>query len=374
MLSAHQYLQENDIILESDTGDIVLNEIYFGVIPQLLVIEDLFDKLKNSYKKMNINNLKEYRKLINDPILKKIGLQLCDAFGFKNVYITIDKRECMNAYTIGIPVDKKGNTYDEKEVPFEYDKLVGTVKMTNGGFKFDSRKFGFNMLACLTYGILFKSPITTKELIAVLLHEIGHTFSKVIYNHKLLTGRVDEKFADNFAAMYGYAEHLVSAFSKMSMDYGDIERVIKQVPILGAIVGINRTFNSIVGLTLINDPHPVLYKRMEDLIKSLENELKATENMPPEMKKDIENQLQRSKELLDNFVSKDSNDLSDYIVKGTAKYIETNHPIENWREKEADKVASPYKIDKRVGEVYKQPTNDIRKRVKEVYHKKGFFR
>lgn len=359
MLSAERYLQENEPILQTDTGDVVLNEIYFGPIPQLLVMEELFDKLKLSYKKINIDkNPKQYRQLINDPILKKIGKQVCEGFGFKDVYITISKDEYINAYTIGIPVDDKGNSYDENEVPFNYERLVGTIKITNSGFKIETKKFGLNMLICLTLGILFKPVITTKELMAVLLHEIGHTFSKVIYNKKLLSGRVDEKFADNFCAMYGYAEYLVSAFTKMSIDYGDIEKVIKKVPLIGSIVGINRSLNSLLFRTLVDDPHPTLHKRMEDEIHHLEVELKDAENMSPQMKKDIEGQIKRARKILDDYYS-NNDDLTDVIVKGSGKYLEPNHPFELYRDSEADKVSSPENINKRIGK---------------VYHKKGFFR
>lgn len=359
MISAHTYLQENEQRLETDAGDIALNEIYFGQPPQLLVVEELFDKLRIAYKKIDINkNPKSYRQLINDPILAKIGKQIADTFGFKSVYITISKVEYINAYTIGIPTDSKGNNYDETEIPFNYDRLVGSVKITNSGFKIDKKKFGFNMLICLTFGILFKSDITTKELIAVLLHEIGHQFSRVIYNHKLLSGRVDEKFADNFAAMYGYAEYLISAFSKMAIDYSDLEKTIKQIPLIGAIVGINRAANKILYRTFAYDEHPTIYRRMEDQIRHLETELKMSKNMPPEMRKDIETQIEKSKKVMDDFYSS-SQDLSDAIVKGSAKYIEPNHPFELMRDNEANKISSPEQINKRIDK---------------IYHKKGFFR
>ena len=359
MLSAERYLQENEPILQTDTGDIVLNEIYFGPIPQLLVMEELFDKLKISYKKIDINkNPKQYRQLINDPILKKIGKQICDGFGFKDVYVTISKDEFINAYTIGIPVDNKGNSYDENEVPFNYEKLVGSVTMTNSGFKINTKKFKYNMLVCLTFGILFKSDITTKELIAVLLHEFGHTFSKVIYTNKMLTGRVDEKFADNFCAMYGYAEHLVSAFTKMGLQYTEGEKMVKQIPLIGSIVGINKSLNLLLFRTFCADPHPTVHKRMEDQIHQLEVELKNAENMSPEMRKDIEGQIQRAKKILDDFYA-NNDDLSDRIYKGTRRYLEPNHPFEVYEDSVANKTSSPENVNKRIAK---------------VYHKKGFFR
>lgn len=359
MISARRYLEENEITLQSDTGDVVLNEIYFGKIPQLLIMEELFDKFKLSYKKINIYKKPEqYRQLIKDPILKKIGKQICEGFGFKNTYITISKYEYINAYTLGVPRDKKGNAYDENEVPFDYKNFVGTVKITNSGFKFDSKKFGMNLLVCFTYGALFNKMLTTKELVAILLHEIGHTFSKVIYEKKILSGRADEKFADNFVAMYGYAEYLVSALSKMSIDYSQREKQIKNIPLIGSIVGISRALLNIAYRTLVNDEHPTIHKRMEDEIKHLENELKEADDMPVEMRQDIEEQLKRAKKVMDKFYSH-SNDLSDIIVKGSGKYIESNHPFELFRDYKANQISSPEQINKRVGKMYK---------------KKGFFR
>lgn len=361
MLSAKQYLQENEITLQSDKGNIILNEIYFGQIPELLVIEELFDKFKTSYKKLDITkNPRDFREMLADPILKKIGEKIAEAFGFKDVCVSVSKDTYINAYTMGIPVNSKGESYDETEVPFSYEHLVGSVVMTNSGFKFDKRKFKINMLVCLTYGILFKSDITTKELIAVLLHEIGHTFSKVIYNHKLLTGRVDEKFADNFAMMYGYSEYLVSAFTKMGYNYTEGEKVLKQIPLIGGLVGLQKAFNIMMYRTFNDDPHPTIYRRIEDQIKSLEYELKEDKTIPPEMKKDIQDQIDRSKQILNNFRSEQPNeDLTDMIMRKTNTDWAPNHPFEKSRDETADKVSSPEKINKRIGK---------------IYHKKGFFR
>ena len=359
MLSARQFLESE--IIDTDKGLVSLNEVYFGKIPQLLMIEELFDKFKLAYRKLDISSPAKFRVMIKDPILKNIERKIAETFGFKDVHIVIEKSEQMNAYTVPFQMDKKGMSYDVNDIPFDHEKLSGSVIMTNNGFKFESKKFNTNLLVCLFYGILFKSNITTPELVAILLHEIGHNFSKVIYKKKDLSGRVDEKFADNFAAMYGYSEQLISAFSKMSINYSSMEKSIKKIPILGGIVGINRILNDVLYRTMLPgvDPHPTMHTRMMNLMKELEFELKNDESMSPTMKKDIEGQIQRSKMLLDKYYNGENEDLSDTMLKKYNKYIQPNHPGEIIFDTAADQKAAP---------------NQIHARINKIYHKKGFFR
>ena len=197
--------------------------MYFGKPFQLVAIEDLFDKFKASYSKSDpMKSGSTYRKMINDPILKKIGKHLSDCFGFKEVCITISRDTSLNAYTISFASDKKGNSYDLSENPFTPKQLAGAVTVTNSGFKFNTKKFSANLLVCLNLGILFRTELNTQELMGILMHEIGHNFSKVVIKADKMTDRINEKFADQFAAMYGYGPDLASAFSKMTVRYGSI--------------------------------------------------------------------------------------------------------------------------------------------------------
>lgn len=64
--------------------------------------------------------------------------------------------------------------------------------------------------------------IMPNEVMACLLHEIGHVFSKYIIPRDALNGRYDEKFADRFASLYGYGKETITLQTKFSVFYETI--------------------------------------------------------------------------------------------------------------------------------------------------------
>lgn len=103
-------------------------------------------------------------------------------------------------------------------------------------------------------------------------------------------GYLGERFADNFAAYYGFGTHAVSAERKMSTNKirTGIEYYIKQVPIVGHFLNII----SIPGnwLLHIGDVHPSTPSRMKSIINSMQNDLNDP-RLNPKLKKQLEKQL-----------------------------------------------------------------------------------
>ena len=343
----------NEIFQEAEQLS-VLNEMYFGKPQALYKIEDLFDKFKSQYKNHKPLTIgADYKEMIKDPILKKIGEELCNTFGFNETMVTIVRDASINAYTISFVTDAKGNSYNIDSKPFTNEKLTNAVVVTNSGFNFNKKKFKTNLLVCLNLGILFNSPITTPELIAILMHEVGHNFSKVIIKANKINGRMDEKFADQFVAMYGYGPELVSAFSKMTINYGQIEKHLKDVPIINIFVGLNKIVDSVMFRHLFDDPHPNMYSRMESQIRQLEAELKGNRDIDPKMKKEIEDQIEQCKKTMDDYFS-NSDNMSDKMLKYYHGRIEPNHNVEQEKNKAADRYAAPETINDKIDQMYKR--------------------
>lgn len=337
-----------------------LNEIFFGKQPGLLMVEELFDKFKIQYKKANpMGSSRDYREMIKDPILKKIGEKLASVFGFKDVVITLVRENTVNAYTISFFSDYRGYSYDMNNKKFTNDELRNAVIVTNDGFRFNNRKFKTGLLVCLNLGILFKTKLSTPELVAVLLHEIGHNFSKVVIDPKKVSGRVDEKFADQFVAMYGYGPELITAFQKMTINYGEIEKVFRHVPVLNVVMGAEHILSDMMTNALLPpDPHPAMRNRMESQIKQLESDLKNTPNLTPEMKKIIEGQIKACRDAIDGYFD-NNDDMTDRMMKYYYGTMEPN----GWSETNANKTADQY-----------SGPDKINDQINKMYHKKGFFK
>ena len=242
----------------------ILNEMYFGKLPGLVKIEDYFIKLQQKYKKSNMmQNLSAYREIIKDPILLKISYELMDLFGFKEVTVTIVRDDSFNAYTIPFVADDRGNSYNLEDEKIPFKKLQGAIIVTNSGFKFDKKKFPVNLLVAINLGILFPNKndrlvFTIPELIAVLLHEVGHNFSLATLGTGMNKAiKSNEVFADSFAAMYGYGKEFSTAFNKLGVRYSDFDKSIKDTPILNIVVGLKHIAGGLL-TAHPDDPHPAI--------------------------------------------------------------------------------------------------------------------
>ena len=325
---------------------VILNEMYFGKIPGLLKIEDLFAKLKQK----PVNDIPLYRTIVKDPILRKIADEFSKIFGFKETVLTMARDETFNAYCIRYVSDGRGNIYDIDENKIPYKQLRQSVIIDNNGFRFDSKKLPINIVICINLGCVFKSKTTIPELLAVLLHEVGHTFSLVMMGVKM-TAKADETQSDAFCTMYGYGPELTSAFSKIAIRYSDFDKKFKDIPILNVITGISQICKGYLTYDP-NEDHPVIKVRLENIIRQLEVDLKETPNLTPTMRQDLEKQIETCKRIVSD--TYDITDKDNMGIRMTKRYYgetEPNFSNEVEARKESDKYAHPSKLNQRIKEM-----------------------
>lgn len=338
--------------------ELILNEMYFGTIPQLLMVEELFEKLKRSYSKKNcIENVRLYRELIKDPILTKIGKLLSDTFGFKEVAITLSRDDTINAYTISFAADSKNRGYDVSSNPHEFSEIKNAVTITNRGFKFNTKHFPVNLLVCFTLGALFDKKMTIRELMAIMMHEIGHNFSKVVIQPNKVNGRVDERFADQFVAMYGYAEDMISGFSKLETQ-GD--SILRRIPIINVIYGLSILFDQFLVGTLGLDPHPAVISRMKSQIEQLKADLKDV-NMSPEMRKDLEQQIKKCEMKIEEVHKWDHDDnMTNNMIRKYNQYIADKLPGESIMQSSSNRTVNPNVLNKSINDMKEKSLRPFR--------------
>lgn len=138
-----------------------LNEQYFQN-EKLTELEKLFGKLRsnNKYKTITYNT---------DPTTKEISLLVEDIFGFNSFQLIIEQSQLPNAFTY--PLSSKIDTWNYKKC----------VKKSNKGLQFTPTA-KVNVVAHITTALLQDDRFTDREIVAILLHEIGHNFSDSINN------------------------------------------------------------------------------------------------------------------------------------------------------------------------------------------------
>lgn len=149
-------MEELDFLLENDD---ILNELYVGETPFIKKLLDEVSKARAPYvgkHKKPINGNKDFI---------KIGDMIAKEFGFHAVTFTVPFDTSMNAFTypITMAMDKS---------------VVGTKPkfFKDHGLKYDESTGKLCILVAVTAGVWFNEKITDREVVAAILHEIGHSF------------------------------------------------------------------------------------------------------------------------------------------------------------------------------------------------------
>ena len=401
----------------------VLDEVYFGkgtVEP----LQRQFSIIRNKFKGKPYSTSMS----IDKDVLK--FNRLCESiFGYETFALSISTDHSVNAYALPTTL------YQTKE---EKQASISALKSNKGGFRFDKSRMGLiSAMAAINIGTLDYDKLTDEEIVAILLHEIGHTFfyavtdkdciysltnsivqaiknvnntilskisNGILHNTSMKTiaddvsfycrgivakstgflsniaqpssicsrlksfftkheamsnnmrgsmfGYTNEKFADTFAAMYGYSAELHSGLLKMYQGYFDEHPMKKGNSVSTTFKVYNLYLANLLAYILhIKDVHPEGLARVKVATEYIKKEL-ANESIDPKMKKDLMKQLEELNGLIDDFVNfpKDQDTMGYIRAYYILLYKKFGGDI---REKDADNEALFKTIDDRYNEVGK---------------------
>lgn len=153
----------------------IFNEAYFGKTKNLLEIEKLIQSLRNKYGTgKDVGTLTiGFGSVESDPDWKKIQDLFCDEFGFTSCYMTLMRTVQPNAYTYPISIETNKASTALKDI---------VVKKNGVGIRY-SKKCTAHFYVCVASSLLFDERYTPGECVAIILHEVGHNFQHLAYNH-----------------------------------------------------------------------------------------------------------------------------------------------------------------------------------------------
>lgn len=147
--------------------DSVITEAYVGKTPLLLECEKAIQKIResknNSFYK-DINRSKEILEL-NRLLEKQFGMEIC--------CVQLYPSKILNGYTMVL-----GNTFDVAE---ELDLAQWVIADKQNGYRFKPGN-NFCINVHLAQALFMDDNFTNAEIVAIILHEIGHNFADCIYD------------------------------------------------------------------------------------------------------------------------------------------------------------------------------------------------
>lgn len=152
------------IFTESQATQIV-QEMYFGKTDDILEMEKILHDIRSDYKvePEKITKYNYFANITRDRRLVKFANKISEIWGFEECSVNVYLSEYSNAYTYPV-------TYS---LDVEPEKMI--VKGKNG-YKY-SKESKFYTMLYISSALLCNSDYTDGEVMAVLLHEIGHSFT-----------------------------------------------------------------------------------------------------------------------------------------------------------------------------------------------------
>ena len=143
----------------------VVNEAYIGKTPILLEIEKQIGKIRAIYNT-------RYKDINNSPEVVELNRLFERQFGMDIFALHLIPQDVVNGYTTVF-----ADTFD---VAAEYDLADMVVADYTNGYRFREGN-DFCILVTLYKGLFMAEELSDAEVVAVILHEIGHNFADCIY-------------------------------------------------------------------------------------------------------------------------------------------------------------------------------------------------
>lgn len=244
----------SDILTESQMNDYnerlmsYITEAYFGD-SSLRQAQEYLSAFRADILKYNI-----YKGVTTNDNLIKFNREMEKIFGFYIFNLNVDLTRVMNAYTIPLGTKIGYDLKNKNKCTFDSKK----------GYRFDP-KLQYVCTVNITYGLLKEERITDRELMAIILHEIGHNFQQVAYEYEGRGAGIFNTISDHwlvFVVIKSIIDEIIH-----DIQTGDAASLIVNVPAI--------LLN--IGLSANNEVEKIIYrcyyatmKEFPELVRSLD--------------------------------------------------------------------------------------------------------
>lgn len=198
--------------------EIILSEAFVGKSYTLLEIEKEFNKMRSE-------KLDFYSNISQHPSIIAINRLFEKQFGMHLFALKVDPTKEHNAYTMVI-----ASNFDVAHYMDLPSMVTGTI---NDGFRWKENN-GLCIIVNISYGLLSDPNITDSELVAIILHEIGHNFADALYGEINIANKNQmieyEKYLSSYATVIGFLLALPNYIKakKLLKEYNNSTRIEKE--------------------------------------------------------------------------------------------------------------------------------------------------
>ena len=143
-----------------------ITEAYFGKLPFLLEVEKSVHELRKP------ENLNRFKDLDSSAPVQRINRLMEQGFGMEIFSLQIERSDYINAYTVPV-----ATRYDVA-LNMNMQDLVEVSQ--SSGYRFKPNNH-LCIICVMSIGLLKIKEITDGEIVATMLHEIGHNFAEALY-------------------------------------------------------------------------------------------------------------------------------------------------------------------------------------------------
>lgn len=142
-----------------------LNELYIGNSP-ILPLQSQLSVVRAKFKNKPFSN-----SMNTDKDILKFNRSVEKFFGYKFFALNVSPDQTVNAYAWPIYAFRDKN---------EIKKMMQSLKASKTGFKHDQLNGSISAICTLNMGLINNDEFSDEEIMAILLHEIGHTFFQAV--------------------------------------------------------------------------------------------------------------------------------------------------------------------------------------------------
>lgn len=143
-----------------------LREVYYGENANLREMQKCISNFRKDLFEKRIT-----ARLNTHPEIKRFNRLAEKEFGFKGFCLHIDPAQTVNAYTF--PLYYNFNQFNPDK------NLMSNLVVTNKGYRF-KKEAEYVCYVCVYRGIMNDRRLSDREVMAIILHEIGHNFQAAI--------------------------------------------------------------------------------------------------------------------------------------------------------------------------------------------------